>query len=97
MALVRLRECAGSHEHSQVAYVISTIVSWAGSFDGYTLIYQKYVLNATSTSFKFSGLQHVNNKRVSLKIQQQDASTTEIAMSLKSKPMYFCSGKKHKN
>ena len=31
-ALVRLRECAGTPEHSLVAYVISTIISWAGSF-----------------------------------------------------------------
>ena len=31
-ALVRLRGCAGSLEPSQVAYVISTIISWAGSF-----------------------------------------------------------------
>ena len=30
-ALVRLRECAGSPEPSLVAYVISTIISWAGS------------------------------------------------------------------
>ena len=32
-ALVRLRGCAGSPEPSLVAYVISTIVSWAGSFN----------------------------------------------------------------
>ena len=31
-ALARLRECAGSPEPSLVAYVISTIISWAGSF-----------------------------------------------------------------
>ena len=31
-ALARLRECAGSPESSQVAYVISTIISWAGSY-----------------------------------------------------------------
>ena len=31
-ALVRLRKCAGSPEPSLVAYVISTIISWAGSF-----------------------------------------------------------------
>ena len=31
-ALVRLRECAGLPEPSLVAYVISTISSWAGSF-----------------------------------------------------------------
>ena len=31
-ALVRLPECAGSPEPSLVAYVISTIISWAGSF-----------------------------------------------------------------
>ena len=30
-ALVRLRWCAGSPEPSLVAYVISTIISWAGS------------------------------------------------------------------
>ena len=30
--LVRLRGCAGSPEPSLVAYVISTIISWAGSF-----------------------------------------------------------------
>ena len=30
-ALARLRECAGSPEPSLVAYVISTIISWAGS------------------------------------------------------------------
>ena len=30
-ALVRLRGCAGSPEPSLVAYVISTIISWAGS------------------------------------------------------------------
>ena len=29
-ALARLRRCAGSPEHSLVAYVISTIISWAG-------------------------------------------------------------------
>ena len=32
-ALARLRGCAGSPEPSLVAYVISTIISWAGSFD----------------------------------------------------------------
>ena len=32
-ALARLRGCAGSPESSLVAYVISTIISWAGSFD----------------------------------------------------------------
>ena len=31
-ALTRLRGCAGSSEHSLVAYVISIIISWAGSF-----------------------------------------------------------------
>ena len=30
-ALVKLRRCAGSPEPSLVAYVISTIISWAGS------------------------------------------------------------------
>ena len=30
-ALARLRGCAGSPESSRVAYVISTIISWAGS------------------------------------------------------------------
>ena len=30
-ALVRLRGCAGSHEPSLFAYVIRTIISWAGS------------------------------------------------------------------
>ena len=30
-ALARLRRCAGSPEPSLVAYVISTIISWAGS------------------------------------------------------------------
>ena len=30
-SLARLRECAGSPEPSLVAYVISTIISWAGS------------------------------------------------------------------
>ena len=32
-ALARLRGCAGSPEPSLVAYVISTIVSWSGSFN----------------------------------------------------------------
>ena len=32
-ALVRLRGYAGSREPSLVAYVISTIISWAGSFN----------------------------------------------------------------
>ena len=32
-ALVKLRVCAGSTEPSLVAYVISTIISWAGSFN----------------------------------------------------------------
>ena len=31
-ALARLRGCAGSAEPSLVAYVISTIISWAGTF-----------------------------------------------------------------
>ena len=31
-ALARLRGCAGSPEPSLVAYAISTIISWAGSF-----------------------------------------------------------------
>ena len=31
-ALARLRECAGSPEPSLVAYVINTIISWAGSY-----------------------------------------------------------------
>ena len=33
-ALARLRECAGSPEPSLVAFVISTIISWAGSDHG---------------------------------------------------------------
>ena len=32
-ALARLRACAGSPEHSVVAYVASAIISWAGSFN----------------------------------------------------------------
>ena len=32
-ALGRLRGCAGSLQHSLVTYVISTIISWAGSID----------------------------------------------------------------
>ena len=32
-ALARLRGCAGLPEPSLVAYVISTIISWAGSYD----------------------------------------------------------------
>ena len=32
MALARLRGCAGSPEPSLVAYVISAIISWAGSY-----------------------------------------------------------------
>ena len=32
-ALARLRKCAGLSEPLLVAYVINTIVSWAGSFD----------------------------------------------------------------
>ena len=32
-ALARLRRCTGSSEPSLVAYVISTIISWAGSSD----------------------------------------------------------------
>ena len=32
MALARLRRCAGSPEPLLVAYVISTIISWAGPF-----------------------------------------------------------------
>ena len=32
-ALARLRDCAGSPEPSPVAYVISTIIAWAGSND----------------------------------------------------------------
>ena len=31
-ALARLRECEGLHEPSLVAFVISTIISWAGSY-----------------------------------------------------------------
>ena len=31
-ALARRRGCAGSPEHSLVAYVINTLISWAGSF-----------------------------------------------------------------
>ena len=37
MALARLRRCTGSPEPSLVAYVISTIISWAGSFAEYIL------------------------------------------------------------
>ena len=33
-ALARLRRCAVSPEPSQFAYAISTIISWAGSFEG---------------------------------------------------------------
>ena len=36
-ALVRLHGCAGSPEPSLVAYAISTIISWAGSFVGKSL------------------------------------------------------------
>ena len=42
-AVARLRECAGSPEPSLVAYVISTIISWAGSF--VTSIYLSLRLN----------------------------------------------------
>ena len=37
-ALVRLRGCAGSPEPSLVAYVISTIISWAGSYAVGTIV-----------------------------------------------------------
>ena len=37
-ALVRLCGCAGSPEPSLVAYVISTIISWAGSFTLFQVI-----------------------------------------------------------
>ena len=37
-ALARLRGCAGSPEPSLVAYVISTIISWAGSKEQLTYI-----------------------------------------------------------
>ena len=36
-ALARLRRCAGSPQLSLVAYVISTIISWAGSFQNWDL------------------------------------------------------------
>ena len=42
-ALVRLRGCAGSPEPSLVAYVISTIISWAGS--NYHCTGSQYFLN----------------------------------------------------
>ena len=38
-ALARLRGCAGSPEPSLVACVISTIISWAGSFHCFRLVY----------------------------------------------------------
>ena len=44
MALARLRGCAGSPEPSLVAFVISTIISWAGSFD-YASVRQFFQLN----------------------------------------------------
>ena len=41
-ALARLRQCAGSPEPSLVAYVISTIISWACSFSIFS--YKVYVV-----------------------------------------------------
>ena len=62
-ALARLRACAGSPEPSLVAYVISTIISWAGS-----LIYlikfvvrkiyewfRRFILNYYDLDVSFSG------------------------------------------
>ena len=40
-ALVRLRRCASSPEPSLVAYVISTIISWAGSNEYMSYCYEK--------------------------------------------------------
>ena len=51
-ALARLRRCAGSPEPSLVAYVISTIISWAGSFCFCTLVQHTTIwkwLNAWDT------------------------------------------------
>ena len=38
-ALARLRRCAGSPEHSLVAYVVSTIISWAESYSNLCLVW----------------------------------------------------------
>ena len=45
MALARLRGCAGSSKPSLVAYVISTIISWAGSILFSLPVYNAWTLN----------------------------------------------------
>ena len=53
MALARLCECAGSPEPSLVAYVISTIISWAGSyFNEARYIYAHFVSQAALINYK---------------------------------------------
>ena len=51
-ALARLRGCAGSPEPSLVAHMISTIISWAGSFHikfkGCLVYFHKHFLHANS-------------------------------------------------
>ena len=42
-ALARLRGCAGSPEPSLVAYTISTIISWVGSFEVMSYMYIQHV------------------------------------------------------
>ena len=44
-ALARLRGCADSPESSPVAYVISTIISWAGSI---SLLFASWAIGATT-------------------------------------------------
>ena len=50
-ALARLRRCTGSPEPSLLTYVISTIISWAGSFKEIGLILCRVI----QLNFKYSG------------------------------------------
>ena len=57
--LARLRGCAGSLEPSLVAYVISTIISWADSF-----VFYDYILSSTANAIFFLSIFKTDNNLI---------------------------------
>ena len=77
-ALARLRGCAGSPEPSLVAFVINTIISWAGSN------YNKRSIKSTSTDIKFV----TSLSAAARQNQQNDVRPAKTQISLGIRPVW---------
>ena len=72
-ALARLHRCAGSPEPSLVAYVISTIITWAGSNivrkkNFFLRIYHRQILNTFKTSGHVLNCWCIDSQMSSIKV-----------------------------